>query len=149
MKFLIQRVQQASVTLTETNETRSIGQGLLVYVGFSQDDEHKLDEHIAKSCNKLLQIKVFSDEGRMSKSLMDIGGEILLVSNFTLYGRSHKGTQVDWSHAASYAQAEQWYNTLVKHLQQSTVPIKTGEFGAMMEIQSIVDGPVNLVLEFS
>jgi D-tyrosyl-tRNA(Tyr) deacylase len=85
---------------------------------------------------------------KKSVKLEDIGGELLIISNFTLYGRNKKGGSIDFCHAAPYDQAEEVYNYLVETLSKTTIPFQTGDFGAMMEVSSVNSGPVNMVLEW-
>ncbi len=148
MKFVIQRVTQASVLIDE-KENRKIGPGLLVYVGISneglQDREAKLDKFVARLPN----LKIFEDShGKINASLIEAKGEVLLISNFTLHGRNHKGNQIDFSRAAGFSDAENVYNHLIAKMKNSGINLKTGEFGAWMEVSSVVDGPVNVILDY-
>lgn len=148
MKFIVQRVHEASVTI-DHKETRSIGRGLLVYVGISEEGLSTRPQKVEKFANKVQHLKLFEDEhGKINASLQEVGGEMLLISNFTLHGRNHKGTQVDFSKAAKFADAKTVYEALIFALQQQGVKLQTGEFGGYMDVASIVDGPVNVILEF-
>lgn len=149
MRYIIQRVHEASVTINHT-ETRAIWRGLLVYVGISHEALSDRQQKVEKFVNKVQHLKLFEDQhGKINASLKEIGGEMLLISNFTLHGRNHKGTQVDFSKAAGFVDAKVVYEWLVSSLQQQEIRLTTGEFGARyMDVHSIVDGPVNVVLEY-
>lgn len=148
MKYIIQRVSQASVTIDQ-KETRSIGLGLLIYVGISSECITTRQEKVEKFVNKLQHLKIFEDQhGKINASLEEVKWEVLLISNFTLHGRNHKGNQIDFSKAAAFADAKTVYDQLVFRLNQQGIALKTGEFGAWMEVSSVVDGPVNIILEY-
>lgn len=100
MKVIIQRVHQASV-LIDTTTRRSIGAGMVVYVGISHEALAQRSAKVEKFVQKLAHLKIFEDhQGKINASLLDIQGELLLISNFTLHGRNHKGNQIDFSKAA-------------------------------------------------
>ncbi len=148
MRYIIQRVHEASVTINH-EEIRTIGLGLLIYVGISQEDVSGWPQKIEKFVSKIKHLKLFEDgQGKINASLLDENGEILLVSNFTLHGRNHKGTQVDFSKAAWFVEAKNIYEHLVEMLIRQWVRLQTGEFGEYMDVSSIVDGPVNVVLDY-
>lgn len=149
MKFLIQIVNSASVEIIDTHTTNSIGKWLLIYIGISRDDVTNYAEKIEKFVNKVSTTKFFhnAETHKIDQSLTDIGGEVLLISNFTLYGENHKGTKLDFSESASFADAKQIYDELVEKLKANGIRLQTGEFGAMMKVSSLNDGPINLVLE--
>ena len=145
MKCVIQRVAQATVSVNG-EEISSIGKGLLVLVGFKADDTPEQIQWIAK---KIPVLRVFNDsEGKMNLSVEDINGEILVVSQFTLYGELKKGTRPSYSKAAPPEVAEKLYNEFIKELKASTnCPVKTGIFRAYMKVNLINDGPVTIILE--
>ncbi len=145
MKCVIQRVSQAAVSIDD-KEVSSIGKGLLVLVGFKTDDTTEQIKWMAK---KIPVLRVFNDtEEKMNLSVEDIGGEILVVSQFTLYGELKKGTRPSYSKAAPPEIAEKLYNEFVKTLKENTsCPVKTGIFRAHMQVSLINDGPVTIILE--
>jgi D-tyrosyl-tRNA(Tyr) deacylase len=145
MKVIIQRVSSASVTIG--NEiTGAINQGLLLLVGIHQDDT---TEQLDWMCEKILKLRIFEDEdGKMNKSVSDVGGDILIVSQFTLYGDTRKGTRPSFIEAAKPDKAEPMYNEMVSYFQEYTdLEIQTGKFGAMMDVELVNNGPVTLILE--
>lgn len=145
MKSVLQRVSQANVTV-DNKVIGQIGQGILVLFGVEKaDDETKLDYHIGK----LLRLRIFADEnGKMNRSVQDIGGELLIVSQFTLAGDCRKGNRPGFDNAMPPAEAEHMYNRLVERLcQESGLTVQTGAFGAMMQVSLVNDGPVTFLLE--
>jgi D-tyrosyl-tRNA(Tyr) deacylase len=145
MRVVVQRVKSASVTVG--NEiTGAIEQGLLLLVGIHQDDE---TEQLDWMCEKILKLRIFEDEdGKMNRSVSDIGGDILVVSQFTLYGDAKKGTRPSFIEAAKPDKAEPMYEEMINYFREYTdLEIQTGKFGAMMEVELINDGPVTLILE--
>jgi D-tyrosyl-tRNA(Tyr) deacylase len=145
MKSVLQRVSQASVTV-DNQVIGQIGQGLLVLFGVEKaDDEDKLDYHIGK----LLRLRIFADEhGKMNRSIQDIRGELLIVSQFTLAGDCRKGNRPGFDNAMPPAEAEQMYQQFVARLrQESGLKVETGSFGAMMQMALVNDGPVTFLLE--
>lgn len=149
MKFLLQRVSSASVHIIDTDTTDSIGPWYLVYVWIStQDLEENRKEKIHKFVRRVGTFDLFSGkENKKSRTLEDIQWELLVISNFTLYGRNKKGSSIDFCHAAPYDQAEQVYTYLTQQLQAHTIPTKTWVFWAMMQVSSTNDWPINLVFE--
>lgn len=145
MKTVLQRVSSASVTVDESI-IGQIDRGILVLVGFSkEDDESKLSYHI----DKLLKLRIFADEaGKMNLSVSDIGGELLIVSQFTLAGDCKKGTRPSFDSALAPDKARALYEQYVEQLRaQSNLKVETGEFGAMMQVALVNDGPVTFILE--
>lgn len=145
MKSVIQRVTQASVTV-DNQVIGQIGRGILVLFGVEKsDDESQLDYHIGK----LLRLRIFADEnGKMNRSIQDIGGELLIVSQFTLAGDCRKGNRPGFDNAMPPAEAEQMYNRFVDRLRlESGLTVETGAFGAMMQVSLVNDGPVTFLLE--
>lgn len=144
MKALIQRVKKASVTINEELYSQ-IGAGMLVFLCVEKNDELQNAQRLSE---KLVSLRIFDDEkGKMNKSLMDIKGEILVVSQFTLAGDCKKGTRPSFDKAAPPETAKKLYEEFVKIISQNGLPVKTGEFQAMMDIQLINDGPVTFMVE--
>lgn len=145
MKGLIQRVKRASVTID--NELYSqIGAGILVLLGVEKGDS---EENADKLAEKLVKLRIFEDEnGKMNKSVQDIGGEILVVSQFTLAGDCKKGTRPSFDKAELPQRANELYEYFVAKLKGAGIPTQTGSFGAMMDVELINDGPVTFMLEF-
>jgi D-tyrosyl-tRNA(Tyr) deacylase len=147
MKICLQRVSEASV---EVNHERisTISQGILLLVGFSKDD--KID-FVDKLINKIINLRIFPDiEGKFDKSIKDINGDILVVSQFTLYGDVFKGNRPDFTAAMAYGEAEKLYEKFVDTLKKSYYEdkVKTGIFGAKMLVNLKNDGPVTLIVEY-
>lgn len=145
MKCVIQRVSQASVTVNQAI-VGQIDRRLLVLFGVEKDDEaSKLDYHVGK----LLKLRIFPDEqGKMNRSVQDIHGGILVVSQFTLAGDCRKGNRPGFDNAKAPKEAEQLYLQLVQKLRQSSnVTVETGVFGADMQVSLVNDGPVTFILE--
>jgi D-tyrosyl-tRNA(Tyr) deacylase len=145
MKTVIQRVSKASVQVNG-EIAGSINHGLLVLLGIHYDDS---DKQIEWMCNKILNLRVFEDdEGKMNRSVTDVEGGILVVSQFTLYGTLKKGTRPGFTDAAKPEKAIPLYEKTIQYLKNnSSLRIETGEFGAMMQVELINDGPVTIILE--
>ncbi len=144
MKALLQRVNQASVSIDGVEVAR-IGAGLLVLVGIEPDDNQ---QSLEKMLHKLLNYRVFADEQeRMNKSLTDVQGGLLLVSQFTLAADTRSGLRPGFSTAAAPAQAEALFEQLVQMAKQRYANVQTGQFGADMQVQLVNDGPVTFMLE--
>lgn len=144
MKALLQRVTAASVTV-EGQQVGAIGQGLLVLVGIEPQDDHG---HLQKMLQKLLNYRVFADElGRMNRSVRDVRGGLLLVSQFTLAADTRSGLRPGFSTAAPPQQAEQLFGQLVEMARAEYPEIATGQFGADMQVSLVNDGPVTFLLE--
>ena len=143
MKLVIQRVNSASVTI-ENKIYSSINKGLLVLFGVEKDDSEDMLEYFAQ---KLLKLRIFEDEkGKMNKSVLDIEGEILVVSQFTLCADCKKGTRPSFDNAKEPKIAKEYYEKFVEILKKSGINIKTGVFGAHMQIELINNGPVTIIL---
>ena len=145
MRAVIQRVESASVMII--NKTKSeIGVGLLVFVGIEEDDNH---EDIDWLCGKILKLRIFNDQnGIMNLSVSDINGDILVISQFTLHASTKKGNRPSYIKAAMPDIAMPLYEGFVKKLSQEYhKEIKTGEFGAMMKIFLVNDGPVTILID--
>ena len=144
MKALLQRVSQASVSIDGLEVARIAG-GLLVLVGIEPDDNQ---QSLEKMLHKLLNYRVFADEQeRMNKSLIDVQGGLLLVSQFTLAADTRSGLRPGFSTAAAPAQAEALFEQLVQMAKQRYANVQTGQFGADMQVQLVNDGPVTFMLE--
>ena len=144
MKAVVQRVKSASVSINGELFS-SVGKGLLVLLGIENSDTLSEAEYIS---GKLLKLRIFEDENeKMNYSVTDIGGEILVVSQFTLAGNVRKGTRPSFDNAMKPDEAEILYEKFVEMMKQSHLNIKTGKFGAMMEVALINDGPVTFIVE--
>ena len=145
MRVVIQRVIRASVTLNE-NIRSEIGFGLLVLVGIEESDE---DNDMEWLSNKIINLRIFDDDnGVMNLSVKEKGGSILVVSQFTLHAKTKKGNRPSYIRAAMPEKAIPLYNRFVTRLSALLEKeIKTGEFGAMMKIELINDGPVTIIID--
>jgi len=145
MRVVLQRVSEASITI-DGAVSGAIGQGLLLLVGFTEGDT---EEDLQWMARKIPGLRIFNDaEGKMNASLDSVGGEILVASQFTLYGDTRKGRRPSFIGAARPEVAIPLYERFVELLrQESGAPVETGEFGAMMEVRLLNDGPVTLILE--
>lgn len=145
MRVVIQRVSRASVTV-DGNTTGAIGQGLLVLVGVEDADT---DEDIAWLSNKIVQLRVFNDQtGVMNRSLQEINGELLLVSQFTLHAATKKGNRPSYIRASKPEIAIPRYEQFIRQLQQDLgKAIQTGVFGADMKVDLLNDGPVTIIID--
>ena len=143
MKIVIQRVSQASVTI-DGKIAGEIQQGLLLLVGICPEDGQ---EDIEYAVRKISQMRIFSDqEDKMNLSVQDVGGQILSISQFTLYADTKKGNRPAFTGAARPDLATALYDQFNQKLAQ-TVPVQTGEFGADMKVSLVNDGPVTIVLD--
>lgn len=144
MKLVIQRVKQASVSV-DGECVSKIGMGLLVLAGVSHNDTPFDAGHLA---HKTAKLRVFQDdEGKMNRSVEEVGGEVLAVSQFTLYGDCTKGNRPSYISAARPEQGETLFNEYVFALERLGLSTKTGRFGASMKVELLNDGPVTLILE--
>lgn len=143
MKLVVQRVDSASVKV-DSKVVGSVGKGLLVLVGISKDcTEEKLDW----VANKLINLRIWaSKEKGFDLSVNDIKGEILIVSQFTLHGIID-GNKPNFRSSASFEEAKELYDLFVEKVKNSNLKVQTGEFGAMMKVESLNDGPVTLIVE--
>lgn len=145
MRAVIQRVTHASVTI-EGNKRSEIGDGFLILLGIESADNQ---EDIEWLTHKIIGLRIFDDEaGVMNKSITDIGGDIIVVSQFTLMASYKKGNRPSWIKAAGHEVAIPLYNTFVEKLSKALgKPVGTGEFGAEMQVELINDGPVTICMD--
>ncbi|HCN56978.1 MAG TPA: D-tyrosyl-tRNA(Tyr) deacylase [Exiguobacterium sp.] len=144
MRVVLQRVKEASVTV-EGTVTGQIDQGFLLLVGITHDDTL---EQVNWLADKIAGLRVFEDEEeRMNLSLQDVEGKILSVSQFTLYGDVKKGRRPAFTEAAKPDVANELYEAFNARLRQQGIIVETGQFGAMMDVALVNDGPVTLILE--
>ncbi len=145
MRVLLQRVSRAEVRVAD-EVVGAIGAGHLLLVGFTEDDTPETVEWMV---DKVVGLRVFpDDEGRMNRDLVDVRGDLLVVSQFTLYGDTRKGRRPSFVHAAHPDLAIPLYERFVAALRaRAPARVETGSFGAMMEVELVNDGPVTLLLE--
>lgn len=144
MRALIQRVKRASVTIN-SQITGKINEGLLIFLGVGEDDTEKQVQYLVEKCTGL---RIFTDEqDKMNLSVKDINGEILVVSQFTLYGDCKKGKRPSFVRAARPETAIPLYESFIAHCKNTGLNVQTGEFGADMQIELINDGPVTIWLD--
>ncbi|MGH7458523.1 MAG: D-aminoacyl-tRNA deacylase [Longimicrobiaceae bacterium] len=144
MRVVLQRVSRASVTVNG-RLAGEIGKGLLVLAGFSASDG---EGELRWMAEKVTGLRVFADQaGKMNRSLLEAGGALLVVSQFTLYGDCRKGRRPSFVAAATPEKAVPLYERFVALLRDTGVAVRTGEFGAMMEVELVNDGPVTFTLE--
>jgi D-tyrosyl-tRNA(Tyr) deacylase len=145
MRVVVQRVSHASVTINY-NIKSEIGPGLLVFLGIEESDNNSDIEWL---CNKLVQLRIFNDENEvMNLSVLDINGDILVISQFTLHAKTRKGNRPSYIRAAHPDIAIPLYNNFVNRLSQTLgKEVNTGEFGAMMKVDLVNDGPVTIIID--
>lgn len=144
MRAVVQRVSRAEVRV-EGAVVGRVGRGLLVLVGAADDDA---DADVAYLADKVVGLRIFADEnGQMNKSVAEVGGGLLVVSQFTLYGDCRKGRRPSFVKAMAPGPAEQLYEKFVAATRASGVPVETGRFRAMMDVELINDGPVTLLVD--
>lgn len=144
MRMVIQRVKHASVTV-DGEITGKIGQGFLVLLGIGPDDT---EEIVEKMADKMMRLRIFSDENdKINRSLSDVDGELLLVSQFTLYADCRKGNRPSFVHAAPPAQAETLYEYCKAYCRRTIPVVESGIFGADMQVELLNDGPFTVVLD--
>ncbi len=152
MKVVLQRVSEASVdvvnelgTLDPTFEPQQIGPGVMILVGVTDEDG---DRQIAWLAHKILNLRVFEDaQGKMNRSIQDIGGEILSISQFTLFADVHKGNRPSFIKAGKPEHADLMWIKFNEALRSGGVPVKEGRFGAHMRVGLVNDGPVTIVID--
>jgi len=145
MRVVLQRVGEASVTV-EGRRVGAIEAGVLLLVGFREEDDDEVLDWMAR---KVVDLRIFpDDQGRMNRSLAEAGGGILIVSQFTLYGDVRKGRRPSFVHAAQPSTARRHYEAFLARMRVlAPGPVEAGEFGAMMAVSLVNDGPVTLVLD--
>lgn len=144
MKFVIQRVCHAIVTV-DNKTVGKINKGFLVLIGVGQDDTKEEADRLIK---KMIQLRIFEDDnGKTNLALKDVNGELLLVSQFTLYADCRKGNRPSFVNAAKPEHAEELYEYIIKECQKQVSVVKTGVFGADMKVELINDGPFTIILE--
>lgn len=146
MRAVVQRVTRAGVVVGG-DTVGSIGPGLCALVGVTHDDG---EPQARKLAERLWKLRIFADdEGRMNRSVADVGGEVLVISQFTLYGDTRKGNRPSYIEAARPEVAEPLVDEVVEHLRSLGAEVATGRFGADMEVELVNDGPVTVTLEVS
>ena len=144
MRAVVQRVKSAEV-LVEGRSTGKIGKGLLVFVGVARGDGER---EISYMTSKIPDLRIFEDDaGKFNLSLREIGGGLLVVSQFTLYGDCRKGRRPSFVEAEEPVAARNLYERLVDRVRESGLPVQTGEFQAKMEVHLVNDGPVTILLD--
>jgi D-tyrosyl-tRNA(Tyr) deacylase len=144
MKAVIQRVQQASVSI-DGNIVGQIGKGYMVLLGVGHEDDESVADRIVK---KMINLRIFADEnGKTNLSLKDVNGELLVVSQFTLYADTRHGNRPGFTTAAKPEQANALYEYFVARCKEQIAQVETGEFGADMQVELINDGPFTIILE--
>ena len=146
MRAVIQRVKCASVNINKINYSL-INQGLLILLGISVNDG---DADLDYILDKIINLRIFIDkDGKMNNDISSINGEFLIISQFTLYGDARKGRRPSYSNAEKREKAENIYNLLIDKLKEkySKEKVKTGQFGAKMEVSLVNDGPVTILLD--
>jgi D-tyrosyl-tRNA(Tyr) deacylase len=144
VRAVIQRVSQAEVTVAGRSVGR-IGPGLCVFLGVGKDDRSDSADYLAE---KIKNMRIFDDgNGRMNCSLLEVQKDLLIVSQFTLYGDCRKGNRPSFSDAAAPEEAEKLYERFVQRLRDAGLEVSTGQFGARMDVMLTNDGPVTLILE--
>ncbi|MEO0020161.1 MAG: D-aminoacyl-tRNA deacylase [candidate division WOR-3 bacterium] len=144
MRALLQRVSRARVVVG--GETiGEIGSGLLIFLGIGKQDSESTCRQLA---SKVCRLRIYDDEqGKMNRSLLDVGGEALVVSQFTLYADTEQGLRPSFSNACEPARAESLYERFISELRYLGVPVQTGKFGARMDVELVNRGPVTIMVE--
>lgn len=144
MKFVIQKVSQASVSV-EGNCVGKIQKGFLVFVGIGKEDTKEIADQYIK---KMVQLRIFQDEnGKTNLSLTDVGGEVLIISQFTLYANCRKGNRPSFFDAGEPQMAEELYKYIIKKTKETISVVESGEFGAMMKVSLVNEGPFTIVFD--
>lgn len=144
MRAVVQRVHSCTVSV-EGEVVAAIGRGLLVYLGVAQDDAEKDLDYLAR---KVSGVRVFDDaEGTPNLSVAETGGEVMVVSQFTLYGDTRKGRRPSYNRAAAPEGGEYWYERFVESLRAAGVEVATGTFRAHMDVASVNDGPITILID--
>ena len=144
MIALLQRVSEAKVTIND-KIAGEIGPGLLIFLGVFQNDTQADTKFLT---NKIIHLRIFDDDaGKMNRSLLDVEGAVLVVSQFTLCADTKKGRRPSFIKAAQPELGEKFYNSLIQDLKERGISVATGIFGAMMDVHLVNDGPVTFVLD--
>lgn len=144
MKFVIQKVSQASVSV-EGNCVGKIQKGFLVFVGIGKEDTKEIADQYIK---KMVQLRIFQDKnGKTNLSLTDVGGEVLIISQFTLYANCRKGNRPSFFDAGEPQMAEELYEYIIKKTKETISVVESGEFGAMMQVSLVNEGPFTIVFD--
>ena len=144
MKCVIQKVSQASVSV-EGNCVGKIQKGFLVFVGIGKEDTKEIADQYIK---KMVQLRIFQDEnGKTNLSLTDVGGEVLIISQFTLYANCRKGNRPSFFDAGEPQMAEELYKYIIKKTKETISVVESGEFGAMMQVSLVNEGPFTIVFD--
>ena len=144
MKFVIQRVTHADVVV-DGNELGRIGKGFMVLIGVSKDDNETLADNMV---DKMIKLRIFEDEnGKTNLSLDDVGGELLLISQFTLYANCKKGNRPSFIDAGAPDEANALYEYIIERCKERVNVVERGEFGADMKVSLLNDGPFTIVLD--
>lgn len=144
MKAVCQRVKNATL-YCEDELISKIEKGFLVYVGFNHTDDEKT---IEKPLKKICGLRVFDDaDGKLNLALKDVGGSVLLVSNFTLYADCSRGYRPSFIESAKFEHAQKLYNSCLKYIKEQGIEVKPCVFGGEMFIDSVADGPINIIID--
>ncbi|MCY3732171.1 MAG: D-aminoacyl-tRNA deacylase [Rhodospirillaceae bacterium] len=144
MRAVLQRVRRASVTV-DGRVVGAIGHGLLVLLGVGRDDTDRDADYVA---GKIRDLRLFADaDGRMNRSVAEVGGAVLVVSQFTLFGDCRRGRRPSYSGAADPDRALELYEAVLERLRLHGLPVRAGEFQAMMDVELVNDGPVTVLLD--
>lgn len=144
MRFVIQRVKQASVEV-EQEVIGQIEEGFLVLIGVGQQDTKEIADKMVK---KMLGLRIFSDENdKINRSLKDVGGNLLLISQFTLYADCKKGNRPSFVKAGTPDMANEWYEYIISEVKKEFPDVQTGSFGADMKVSLLNDGPFTILLD--
>jgi D-tyrosyl-tRNA(Tyr) deacylase len=147
LKVVVQRVSEGGVKIPEKNHNQIIGKGMVVLLGIKNGDSENDANYLADKCSSL---RIFEDKNeKMNLSLKDIDGEVLVISQFTLYGDASKGNRPGFTDAARPDEAIPLYEKFIRRMKENLneVKVKTGIFGAMMEVKIINDGPVTIIID--
>ena len=144
MRVIVQRVNHARLTVNE-EEISKIGEGYLVLVGYTEGDTQEVCKYLV---DRVIGMRIFKDENnKLNKTLLDVGGEVMVVSNFTLYGNAFSGRRPDFSKSAKFDAAKPLYDFTVEEFRRRLGKVATGVFGEHMHIDMSNDGPITMILE--